>query len=416
MSATFSAYTQTLRLADIMSASPEERIVYVDQHIPDLLALPPGIELTKTEAYKNGQLVLQDKASCFPAFLLFDDLDNYDQGDILDACAAPGNKTSHLASILSHKPIVTDSDASDPDPKIFACERDPYRSQTLQKMVKLAGAESVVTVLAKQDFLALDPTDARFKNVTHLLLDPSCSGSGIVGRDEVPVLQLPADPKLKMAGPTTVHEKTLAKGVSKKRKRENDSKRNGKFGGHGGISALQSSDLESEEVPREVDFARLERLANLQTKIIEHGFSFPRATRITYSTCSIHVQENEAVVSRALSADVARNRGWRVMRQEQQPDGMRRWPHRGLDLADVGAGDIDSSQKAALHSLSEEERRACIRCQTGDEEGTMGFFVCGFIREEKPIYANGARERNNGETMSHGEGEEWGGFSDDGDV
>ena len=32
------------------------------------------------------------------------------------------------------------------------------------------------------DFLTTDPSDERFANVSHLLLDPSCSGSGIVNR------------------------------------------------------------------------------------------------------------------------------------------------------------------------------------------------------------------------------------------
>lgn len=196
MASTLSAYTQAPTLADVISASPEEKLVCADQHIPDLLALPPGIDLIKTQAYKNGELVLQDKASCFPAYLLLGGSASHNVGDILDACAAPGNKTTHLASIISHQSTVTDSARSDLGLKIFACERDPLRSETLRKMVKVAGADNVVTVLAKQDFLALDPDDARFTNVTHLLLDPSCSGSGIVGRDDMPVLQLPEDPGL----------------------------------------------------------------------------------------------------------------------------------------------------------------------------------------------------------------------------
>jgi 25S rRNA (cytosine2278-C5)-methyltransferase len=416
MSATFSGYSQTSRLGDIMSASLEEKFVYIDPHVPDLLALPPGTDLTKTQAYKNGQVILQDKASCFPASLLLDGPDSCDQGRILDACAAPGNKTTHLASILSQRFIMTDSSVSTSDRKIFACERDPYRSQTLQKMVTLAGAENVVHILAKQDFLALDPADVRFINVTHLLLDPSCSGSGIVGRDELPVLQLPKDPKPNKAGPNAVDGKSPGKGVSKKRKRQNEIESNGKVEGHEGNSASPSFDLRCEEIHCEVDSARLEKLANLQTKIIEHAFSFPAARRITYSTCSIHVHENEAVVSRALKADVARKRGWRVMREEEQPDGMRRWPYRGLGTLETEAGDMESFHKTAFHGLSEEEMRACIRCHAGNEEGTMGFFVCGFIREGKACHLNRAVETNDLEAMSHGEEEEWGGFSDDGEV
>jgi putative methyltransferase len=409
MSTTFSGYNKKSRLGDVISAYPEEKFVYIDPHVPDLLALSPGTELTKTEAYKDGQVILQDKASCFPASLLLHSPDNCDHGGILDACAAPGNKTTHLASILSERSITTDSSISTADRKIFACERDPYRSQTLEKMVTLAGAEKVVRILAKQDFLALDPADARFKSVTHLLLDPSCSGSGIVGRDERPVLQLPKDPKLNKTGANAVYGKSPGKGISKKRKRQNEPESNDKVEGHGGNPASPSFDLTHEKAHSEVESVRLEKLANLQTKIIEHAFSFPAARRITYSTCSIHVHENEAVVSRALRGDVARKREWRVLRQEEQPDGMRRWPHRGVDPLETQAGDTESFQKTAFYGLSEEERRACIRCHAGDEEGTMGFFVCGFIREGKACHLNGEVERNE-------EDGEWGGFSDDGDL
>lgn len=415
MSSTFSEYIRTPRLADVTNVSPEARLVYLDQHVPDLIALPPGTEVAKTQAYKDGKLILQDKASCFPAFLLLGGSDDPNQGDILDACAAPGNKTTHLASILLQQSIVMNSATPNSEPKIFACERDPYRSQTLHKMMVVAGAETVVTILAKQDFLALDPGDARFKNVTHLLLDPSCSGSGIVGRDGMPALQLPKDPKVSKAGGSTVDGMAVGRGVSKKRKRHNESEGNGKGGDPEWLPPSPSFDLTNEEVHCEVDFARLDKLATLQTKIIEHAFSFPAARRITYSTCSIHVQENEAVVSRALRGEVARHRGWRVMREEEQPDGMRRWPHRGLALPDI-TEDLVSSQEAVSNELEEEERRACIRCHAGDEEGTMGFFVCGFIRETKRIDFNGAGEKTSGEAMSYRDDEEWEGFSNDGDV
>jgi putative methyltransferase len=336
--------------------------------------------------------------------LLLGNSASHNVGDIFDACAAPGNKTTHLASIICHQSTATNSVRSDFGLKIFACERDPLRSETLRKMVNVAGADSVVTVLAKQDFLALDPDDARFTNVTHLLLDPSCSGSGIVGRDDMPVLQLPEDPRLSKTDLVSADGKVRGKSAPNKRKRQGESESNGKFG---------YRDLESEEVPREVDSARLDRLANLQTKIIEHAFSFPAARCITYSTCSIHGQENEAVVLRALSGNVATERGWRVMRRDEQPDGLTRWPHRGRDLEDRKDGNLESSQTTSPRGLSEDEKQACIRCQIGDEEGTMGFFVCGFVRDSTETEVKRVEEESPGWRMSHEVDEEWAGFSDD---
>jgi putative methyltransferase len=46
----------------------------------------------------------------------------------------------------------------------------------------LARASCVNVSPRNSDFLATDPTDTAFTRVTHILLDPSCSGSGIVNR------------------------------------------------------------------------------------------------------------------------------------------------------------------------------------------------------------------------------------------
>ena len=66
----------------------------------------------------------------------------------------------------------------------LAFERDKSRTTILQKMVRLASADTFVTVKAASDFLAAKPDSTEYQNVGAILLDPSCSGSGIVGRDD----------------------------------------------------------------------------------------------------------------------------------------------------------------------------------------------------------------------------------------
>lgn len=130
-----------------------------DPHVPDLFEFPPS-RAKKVAAHPSvarGRLVLQDKASCFPALILVGDAP---PSTILDACAAPGNKTSHLAALA-------------PSARVLALDRDPDRFSLLEARLKLAGALNVEARLG--DFLTIDPRDYP---VTAILLDPSCSGSG----------------------------------------------------------------------------------------------------------------------------------------------------------------------------------------------------------------------------------------------
>jgi 25S rRNA (cytosine2278-C5)-methyltransferase len=41
-----------------------------DEHLEDLLLLPPNSDLHEDKFLLNGNIILQDKASCFPAFIL----------------------------------------------------------------------------------------------------------------------------------------------------------------------------------------------------------------------------------------------------------------------------------------------------------------------------------------------------------
>ncbi|PGH03195.1 hypothetical protein GX51_04230 [Blastomyces parvus] len=394
---TFSSYKQVHSLSQLAAAAPQS--FYHDAHIPDLLAVPQTAELTSSTAYKEGRIILQDKASCFPAYLLLGGDVNRWRGDLMDACAAPGNKTTHLASLLCSGSEHCREDGvglAQQKSKIFACDASHARSKILQRMVTVAGADKMVSVLAGQDFLALSPEDKRFRTITGLLLDPSCSGSGIVGRDDIPRLALPSS-----------HNPNHQ---SKKRNRPASAP----------VSATHTEPVVDKREPTpDIDHDRLIKLSNLQTRIIEHAFSFPAATRVTYSTCSIHAQENEAVVSRALSSPVAQRRGWRILSRNEQVEGMRNWNYRGIKPEESGDGVNESVD------LTETELEACLRCWPNDEEGTGGFFVAGFVRDRgfegdtstadttiSPVGGE-TNEGNNDDGAQSDEESEWEGFDSD---
>ena len=365
---TFAGYKITESIEEVLRKPrpPAEKIIHIDKHIPNLFALPPDTSLSRTPAYLDGQIIIQDKASCFPAFLL---QPKGEDGDCLDACAAPGNKTTHLAAILHGKGRAALKS------KIYACERDKGRASTLLTLLQTAGVQTFVITKVGQDFLKTDPANAPWDGISTILLDPSCSGSGIVGRDETLNVVLPRKESSDPPNPRF-----------KKRKREST------------VKIVPDIPAVPEEIPIDVDkpsdqlSARLTALSIFQLKLLLHAFHFPSARRITYSTCSIYAEENEHVVMKALGSPIAQEKGWQILRREDQVSGMKAWNIRGqvYACADIRHGEVNK----------EEIAEACIRCEKGTEEGTQGFFVAGFVRE---LAGSGPDQLTD---------QEWEGFSD----
>ena len=236
----------------LQELKPKARVFWRDTHLPDLLAFPPGTNLTQHPLYTSGAIILQDKASCFPASAL-----NPPPGSIcLDACAAPGNKTSHLSSLMKNSGHV------------YAFDLDLKRLNTLKRLTSKAKCTNITAQCGS--FLDVDPTKEPYCHVEYLLLDPSCSGSGIVNRMD-----------------------HLVDGVP------------------------ESTETKANE-------ERLLSLAEFQQSVIMHAMRFPKAKRVVYSTCSIHKQENEDVCSKILEA----HPDWKLI------PCLPSWSRRGIDLTD----------------------------------------------------------------------------------
>lgn len=203
----------------------EEQTFTVDAHINNLVVMDGKVNLSMNPLYLDGSLIIQDKASCMPAFLL----DPPPGSCVVDSCSAPGNKTSHLAAIVGKSGCV------------FAFERDERRFETLCKMLDRAGCSHVKPTCG--DFLALNPLDPKYEKVEYCLVDPSCSGSGIIKDHE----NIADDPR----------------GQSE----------------------------------------RLSKLSSFQKMIVRHAMKFPNLKRLVYSTCSIHEEENEMVVQEVLEKE-----------------------------------------------------------------------------------------------------------------
>ncbi|CAN4128396.1 unnamed protein product [Withania somnifera] len=156
------ARVNTLKM-DVKSALLEFKKQYEvcqDAMVPDLLIFPPRTDLHDHPLVKSGSIFLQGKASSMVAVALWPK----PRWEVIDACAAPGNKTVHLAALMKG------------NGKIIACELNKERVKRLKDTVELAGATNVK--VKHEDFLNMSPEDPAYSKVQAILLDPSCSGSG----------------------------------------------------------------------------------------------------------------------------------------------------------------------------------------------------------------------------------------------
>ncbi|AET38815.1 rRNA (cytosine-C5-)-methyltransferase RCM1 Ecym_3325 [Eremothecium cymbalariae DBVPG len=292
--------------------------IYRDEYIPNLYGVHPSDKITSHELYKRGKIIIQDRASCFPAYIL-----NPTPHDVvIDACSAPGNKTTHIAA---H--IFPDGNAS--DVKIYAFERDAKRAEILEKMVTSAGCESCIQI-SVGDFTQLAKPQM-FKDVTGFILDPSCSGSGIFGRQSV---DLANKSKLAEKVPNEVFE-------------EQDPK-----------------EMEQNELYK----TRLAKLSSFQFQIVKHAMSFPNAKKLVYSTCSIHAEENERVVIDLLLDQNIKQYGWKVAKRDSV---IPAWQRRGI---------LSEFEEVFPHEQAQELADGCIRALP-KEDGGIGFFAVCFERE-----------------------------------
>lgn len=117
-----------------------------------------------TDAVDTGELYIQNAASWIPALAL-----NPQPGEaILDMCAAPGGKTSHIAQLSNNAAVITANDNSRP------------RLHKLQNNLNRLGVENV-------EFLLHDATKLTHKlgieQFDKILLDAPCSGEGMMTLD-----------------------------------------------------------------------------------------------------------------------------------------------------------------------------------------------------------------------------------------
>lgn len=126
---------------------------------------PYGIEIISSPglksltAFENGWFIMQDEAAQLVSMIL-----NPRPSEIvLDACAAPGGKATHIAELMGN------------NGRVIALEADAERARRICKNSKRLGIDIIETVIGDAMHFSGGPFD-------RILVDAPCSGLGVLKR------------------------------------------------------------------------------------------------------------------------------------------------------------------------------------------------------------------------------------------
>ncbi len=133
-----------------------------DDELPDALILEEAVDLEATDLWARGAIVAQSRGAQLAAHLLAPQ-----RGEqVLDLCAAPGGKTSHLAALMGG------------GDGLIAVEAHRGRAAALRRTLDRLGADAAKVVTGD----AMAPPAALRGRFDAILLDPPCAALGTLQR------------------------------------------------------------------------------------------------------------------------------------------------------------------------------------------------------------------------------------------
>lgn len=146
-------------------------------YVPGAFVVESGSASEVQQAAARGLIYLQDEASQLVSELL-----DAKSGDrVLDLCAAPGSKSSHLAALTENEALIV------------ACDIHPHRLAQLSATCNRLGARSVSPIVL--DATGELPFLAEAQRFDRVLIDAPCSGTGTLSRNpEIKWRLAPEDP------------------------------------------------------------------------------------------------------------------------------------------------------------------------------------------------------------------------------
>ncbi|MFQ5843432.1 MAG: RsmB/NOP family class I SAM-dependent RNA methyltransferase [Planctomycetota bacterium] len=145
------------RTGEVKAALEAAGVPARDGPRPGMLTLPPQVRVGVVLEVCGDRVVVQDAAACATAPFLGPP----PGARVLDYCAAPGGKTTHLAELVG------------PTGSVVACDVDPRRLARVEQNARRLGLRNIRCCLLPQD---------PGRDFDAALVDVPCSNSAVLGR------------------------------------------------------------------------------------------------------------------------------------------------------------------------------------------------------------------------------------------
>jgi len=150
---------------ELLKILDDKKIVYRNcRYLKDFFTVRVMSRIYMDDAFKNGFFAVQDESAGLPSVLL----DPREGECILDMCAAPGGKTTHISQLTGSKAVI------------YAVDKHEARIKLMKENAQRLGCSNIEFVI--DDSKEFKSEILRDKKFDKILLDAPCSGLGVISK------------------------------------------------------------------------------------------------------------------------------------------------------------------------------------------------------------------------------------------
>ena len=137
----------------------------VSERVPVVVKFEGPYDFDRSRLYQEGKIVIQEEAAAAASILL----DPRPGETVVDLCAAPGGKTTHLAELMKLKG------------RVYAFDIDEVRIKRMRMLLKRTGTEKIVKIIVADARKA--PKILGERVADKVLLDAPCTSTGTIAKN-----------------------------------------------------------------------------------------------------------------------------------------------------------------------------------------------------------------------------------------